>query len=223
VKPPIRPAADRPKGFGGAGPAGTRPSTGRDSSRSPAAAAAANAAAERARIEAALDQLNRDLQKLRIDFQLFMAGQIPVPPDELRERIAARLRDLRSLNLGAADSFRLGTFEALYNSLGELHGRRLREREEGRRAAQRIGEPREPAHDAYAGIAVGQASDARALEALYSGLYAGGGASRVDFDSFRGYIQGQVEAIRQKTGCSQVMFRVTNEEGRLKLKAKPLA
>ncbi len=167
--------------------------------------------------------MSRDLQKLRIDFQLFLAGSNPVPPDELRERIAAHLRDLRSLNLAAADSFRLGTFEAQYNSLGELHGRRLREREEGRHATARVAESREAVHDAAAGIAVGRSSDARALEALYSGLYAAAGSSRVDFDSFRGYIEGQVEAIRQKTGCSQVVFRVANEDGRLKLKAKPLA
>jgi hypothetical protein len=166
--------------------------------------------------------LGRDLQKLRIDFQLFMVGQMPAPPDDLRERISERLRDLRSLNLGAAETFRLGTLEAQHHSLGELHGRRLRDREEGRRAAART-EARPPSYDPYAGIAVGESAQTAALEALYGGLYAGAGTARVDFDSFRGYIQGQVEAIQRKTGCSKVVFRVANEEGRLKLKAKPLA
>src|SRR4030095_11870483 len=187
------------------------------------ASAAATAAAERARVDAALDQLNHDLQKLRIDFQLFLAGQLPAPPDELRERIAYRLRELRALNLGSVESFRMGTYEGQFSSLGELHGRRLREREETHRAAARGVEPRGPVHDPEAGIEGGQAADAQALEALYSGLYAGSGAGRVDFESFRGYIQGQVDAIRQKTGCSKVVFRVASEEGRLKLKAKPLA
>jgi hypothetical protein len=202
------------------GPAGARPSTARDSSRS-AAAAAANAAEKRAQIETALDKLGRDLRKLRIDFQRFMAGQILAPPDELREDISDRLRDLRSLNLGAAETFRLGTLEAQHNSLGELHGRRLREREEGRRAAARLGEPRVPIYDAQAGITVGAVAQEPALAALYSGLYAGAGAARVDFDSFRGYIQAQLEDIQRKTGCSEVVFRVANEDGRLKLKAKP--
>ena len=152
-----------------------------------------------------------------------MAGQMPAPPDDLRERISARLRDLRALNLGAAETFRLGTLEAQFNSLGELHGRRLREREDGRRAGARVPEARPPQYDAFAGIAIAQSAQAEALEAIYNGLYSGAGAGRVDFDSFRGYIQGQVEAIQRKTGCSQVVFRVTNEEGRLKLKAKPLA
>ena len=147
---------------------------------------------------------------------------MPAPPDDLRERISARLRDLRALNLGAAETFRLGTLEAQHNSLGELHDRRLRDREEGRRAAAKT-EARPPAYDPYAGIAVGEEAQTAALEAIYGGLYSGSGAGRVDFDSFRGYIQTQIETIQRKTGCSRVMFRVTNEEGRLKLKAKPLA
>jgi hypothetical protein len=206
------------------GPQGVRPSAPRDSNRSsPAAAAAASAAAERARIEAALDSVTRDLQKLRVDFQLFLAGQLHGPPEELRERISDRLRELRGLNLGSVDSFRLGSLEAQASSLSELHGRRLREREESRRATTHSGEHRVPRPDPQAGIAVGQTADAQALEALYSGLYAGAAAGKVDFESFRGYIQGQIDAIRRKTGCSQVVFRVTSEEGRLKLKAKPLA
>jgi hypothetical protein len=202
------------------GPGGLRPSALQDSSRS----AAANAAAERARIEAGLEQLAKDLQKLRIDFQLFLAGQNAAPPDDLRDALARRLRDMRSPNMGAAESFRLGTLEAQFNSLGELHGRRLREREQTHRAA-RAAEAPVRRYDAETGIAVGGSSDGAALEALFAGLYAGAGAgaARVDFESFRGYIAGQVEAIRQKTGCSEVMFRVANEDGRLKLKAKPLA
>ncbi len=129
---------------------------------------------------------------------------------------------MRAPNLGAAESFRLGSLEAQFNSLGELHGRRLREREQTHRVA-RSGEVPAQKYDAQSGIAVGPSSEGAALEALFAGLYAGSGAARVDFESFRGYIAGQVEAIRQKTGCSEVMFRVANEDGRLKLKAKPLA
>jgi hypothetical protein len=218
VKPPGRPSADRPKGFGGAGPGGLRPSALQDSIRS----AAATAAAERARIEAALEQIAKDLQKLRIDFQLFLAGQHPAPPDDLRDALARRLRDVRSPNMGAAESFRLGSLEAQFNSLGELHVRRLREREQTHRAA-RAAEVPTRTYDAQTGIAVGGSADGAALEALFAGLYADGRAARVDFERFRGYSAGQVEAIRQKTGCSEVMFRVANEDGRLKLKAKPLA
>lgn len=170
-----------------------------------------------------MESVARDVQKLRIDFQLFLAGQLHAPPDELRERISDRLRELRGMNLGSVDSFRLGTLEGQFSSLGELHGRRLREREESRRATPHSGEHRVPSPDARTGIAVGQTADAPALEALYNGLYAGAGAGKVDFESFRGYIQGQIDAIRKKTGCSQVVFRVAAEEGRLKLKAKPLA
>lgn len=183
---------------------------------------ALSTAAERARIENEIEILARDVQKFRIESQKFLAGQNVAPPEELRESLARRLRDCRTPSLGAAESFRLGSLEAQFNSLGELYGRRLREREQSHRAAQHAAHAA-AAHDPEAGIAFGPAADAAALQALFTGLYAGAGAGKVDFDSFRGYIQGQVEAIRQKTGCSRVVFRVANEDGRLKLKAKPLA
>lgn len=182
---------------------------------------ALSTAAERARIENEIESLARDVQKFRIESQKFLAGQNIAPPEELRDSLARRLRDCRTPSMGAAESFRLGSLEAQFNSLGELYGRRLREREQSHRAALHAAHAA-AAHDPAEGIAFGPAADAAALQALFAGLY-GGGAGKVDFDSFQGYIQGQVEAIRQKTGCSQVVFRVANEDGRLKLKAKPLA
>ena len=44
-----------------------------------------------------------------------------------------------------------------------------------------------------------------------------------DLGSFRAYLGKQVDAIRQKTGCSDVQFRLALEDGKLKLKARPLA
>ena len=41
-------------------------------------------------------------------------------------------------------------------------------------------------------------------------------------DSFQTYLRRQTEAIRQKTGCDEVQFRVAEEDGKLKLKARPV-
>ena len=43
-----------------------------------------------------------------------------------------------------------------------------------------------------------------------------------DFDRFRDFVVRQVHSIRESTGCERVRFRIESEEGRLKLKAKPI-
>ena len=41
--------------------------------------------------------------------------------------------------------------------------------------------------------------------------------------AFRGYLAQQIESIRLKTGCDAVQFRIATEDGKLKLKAKPVS
>jgi len=174
----------------------------------------------------ALDQLSRDLQQLRIDFECFFNGSLLSPPDELRGRVQSQLRNLRGVNLvTSVDNFRLGDLEARFNSYNELFNRRLRDLEEGRHPGVRHAAP--PAasrYDPTAGILFGERIDPAAAEALYQGLAAAPGDSpRFDLDSFQTYLARQVAAIRDKTGCSQVQFRLASEDGKVKLKARPIA
>jgi len=184
----------------------------------------------------AIDHLAADIRQLRVDFERFFSGALLIPPDELRRRVQARLRQLRNVNnMSAVDRFRLGDLEARHNSYDELFTRRLRDREEGR---LRTGQappaapapPAPPAgYDPGAGIVIGPDPDPRAVAALYAGLTAagapGGGAEgpRFDLASFGSYLQRQAAAIRAKTGCAEVQFRLAAEDGKLRLKARPLS
>lgn len=147
-------------------------------------------------------------------------------PEEQRLRIVRELRELRNANLrSAVDQFRLGTLEARFNSLCELYQRRVREREEGRggHAAKRI-EPSTPRHDAMRGVVVTGRLESDAIDALYEALASqSGGKATLELESFRSYIARQVEGIRERTGCASVQFRLASEEGKIKLKAKPVA
>jgi len=175
----------------------------------------------------AFDQVGRDINRLRVDFERFFNGALPLPPDELRGRVQAQLRNLRGMNLlTAVDNFRLGDLEARFNSYNELFNRRLRDLEEGRHLAARpVPAPAPRRLDPEGGIVFGDRIDPEGVEALYQGLAAAPGdtVSRVDLDSFQKYLTRQVAAIREKTGCSQVQFRLATEDGKLKLKAKPVA
>jgi hypothetical protein len=197
-------------------------------------------------VSESIDSLAAEIRQLRVDFERFFSGALLIPPDELRRRVQARLRQLRNLSsMTAVDRFRLGDLEARHNSYDELFTRRLRDREEGRLrggagpiAALTPPSPRPPApashrssdpSDPGAGIVVGSDPDPRAVAALYEQVTAadgpGGGAEgpRFDLASFGSYLERQAAAIRAKTGCAEVQFRLAAEDGKLRLKARPLA
>lgn len=197
---------------GASRPGGT-PGTGR--SGAPATEPVATADAD-------LDRLAASIDHFKLEGERFFNGATPTPPEELRHRVARELRALRQRNLkSAAEEFRLGTLEARFNSLAELYGRRLREREEGRGPFHRAAAPAARGYDAEAGIVLGPDLEPAAVAALLAGL-ARGGAAAPDVDSFRGYLARQLDAIREKTGAREVQFRLALEEGKMKLKAKPL-
>ena len=170
------------------------------------------------------DQLQRDIRQLQIDFERFFNGGLPLPPEELRNRIQTQLRNLRNTNITAAvDNFRLNDLEARYNSYNEMYNRRLRDVEEGRGRHRVVAVVERSRFDPRGGIVFGSEIDAEAAEALYHGLVAGpGDGPKFDLDSFQTYLRRQTEAIRQKTGCDEVQFRVAEEDGKLKLKARPV-
>ena len=207
-------------------------------------------------VSESIDHLAGEIRQLRVDFERFFSGALLIPPDELRRRVQARLRQLRSLNsMSAVDRFRLGDLEARHNSYDELFTRRLRDREEGRLrggvAAMTPmaptsqltpppprpvsppggapGDPGDPGAPGAGSIVIGADLDPRAVAALYEQVTAagapGGGAEgpRFDLASFGSYLQRQSAAIRAKTGCAEVQFRLAAEDGKLKLKARPLA
>ena len=159
-----------------------------------------------------IDRVSEEIDAFRVEFEKFFAGARQTPPEELRERIRGALRRLRAdPTTQLADNFRIGQLEARFNSFSEMFNRRVREREEGR-GPSRPAVPPPPAEP-----------DA-AARALYEGLTRDPrSAERFDYQSFRRYLERQAEAIRARTGCSGVRFRLASEGGRIKLKAKPIA
>ncbi len=174
------------------------------------------------RYEREIDALAGSIHEFRIDVQRFFAGDLKLPPDDLREKIQAALRRLQSSKLAAsADSFRLSSLEAQFNSHSELFGRRLRERERG--GVRRVHRP-EHQHDPEKGIVFGARPAEGAVEALYKGLYLRGEKrnTTMDLERFRAHLSKQAETLRAKTGAEQIQFRIAEEDGKMKIKAKPI-
>jgi hypothetical protein len=172
----------------------------------------------------ALDRLDELIHKLKIDFDRFFIGALPTPPETLRYKCFAGIRSLRSEHHKSASiRFKVNSLEAKLNSLNELFNRRMRAMETGPALGVRRREPtRAAAYDPYDGVVIKSSADPGAVEALYSELYGKSGRdAKTDLESFQGFLMSQAEKVREKTGCAEVVFRVTSDKGKRRLKARP--
>lgn len=187
---------------------------------------AAERSADRRRYGRLLDHLEREIEQLRIDSDKFLAGVEKRLPEGARQAIQRQLRLLRDEPLQtAADHFRFAGLEARFNAFQELFNRRLRALEEGRGAPRAVPAAAPPPRfDPAVGIVVAGRPDGQEAAQLFQAVVAQGAAgANLDLDRFSSYLAQQAEAIRAKTGCAAVQFRLAAEEGgRVKLKARPL-
>lgn len=184
-------------------------------------------------IESAIDQMDVDLRRLKIEFEQFFNGALKIPPDQSRSRIVSRLQELRGHYIKSpALRFRLTNFEATFNQLNVLWNRRVRAFEEGLTLS---GAPvRQPVDQARrrpdrsdqerpGGVEISQGAPDTAVRALYDEFSRHMDPGRTtDYESFRSFVMRQVSSIRQSTGCEKVHFRIDARDGKLKLKAKPV-
>lgn len=170
-----------------------------------------------------LDRLQRAIDQFRVDAQRFFVGDLKIPPETLKDNIANDLRRLRPLASkgGTAGSYRLSSLEARFNSQVDLYERRMREQEEGARRTAEVPAEADPTRD---GVRVGRGGADNAVETLYKSLYMRDGkpSPKMDLEKFRSYIHQQTRSIQEKTGASGVSFRIAVEDGKKKLKARPI-
>ena len=183
--------------------------------------------------EAAIDAMENDLRRLKIEYEQFFNGAAKIPPDNSRSRVHTRLQEIRSHYIkSAALRFRLTNFEASFNQLNVHWNRRLRAFEEGLTLSgapvrQKAPPPRPdtlgvPARS-RGGVEISQGAPDAQVRELYDNFsrhFDPGNAT--DFDSFRSFVMRQVSHVRESTGCEKVQFRIESQDGKLKLKAKPV-
>jgi hypothetical protein len=172
--------------------------------------------------EVELDRLEQDLNSLRVDFERFFNGDLEVPPEQSREAIRTQLTMLQAANKSPVEAFRLSAIEARFHSLSELWNRRVRNLELQHTAPRRTTRPGTTVPDVFSGIVLGQQFDAARVAPLHRGLYRDHPEGAMDLDTFTTYLTRQHELIRERTGCDRVSFRIVEEDGKKKLKAKPV-
>ena len=170
-----------------------------------------------------IDRLAKTLKVLQVEYEKFFNGALDIPPGEEHAKLSKAIRRLRGRKqMTSVDRFRLMQLESRFNSYSELFNRRLRHKEEVGRAAVQSKAENAAKATARNGVVVRDKLAPRDVEALYGELASGNNQGSFDLESFRVYLSRQAGEIRRKTGCREVRFRVVEEGGRTKLKAKPI-
>lgn len=193
----------------------------------------------------ALTIFEESLRKLKIQYDLFFLGVRKLPPSEDRRRLETMVQELgRSRMRENAARFRYNTILGRYNQFKELWTRQMREREEGpmdfrRRAAAMAEveapppserEPTEPSTVTGRGgesyVRVSDGSEAGAARVLFEQITEAQeklGKSGLSLQQVEKLVASQMEMMRSRHSVQDVGFRVEIVDGKVKLKAKPIA
>lgn len=194
-----------------------------------------------------LDQLDRLIRQLQIEWEKFFAGVERRPPNDLQKRVEGLVRThayTEMRNMG--DRFRYQSLTSRFTTFNELWNKRLRAREEGHAVGvhglRAIMPPEllaaalaplptpgvaaaRPAAASPAGevrVRPGGADDpgVRTLFEQFAAARQAAGEAPVKYEAFQKLIGQQAQRIVAEKGASAVDFRIESKDGKVSLKAK---
>lgn len=185
-----------------------------------------------ATIETELNELDRNLTALRVDYERFFAGDLKQPPIHPRRRVEETLKRLGNMEIEKpAERFRLQALQSRYNAMRELWEKRLAAREEGRAGPGRhvvpAVAPAGPGTDAGSGGSV-QPRKRVSFAPLFERYMAarkdlGEDVSKIRYEKFEELVRKQAEEIRRQTGSTKLSFEVQTVDGKVRLIGRPAA
>jgi len=185
-------------------------------------------------IDEDLQVLDAKMKQLRLDYEQYFLGSRPRVPSVLRGEVQKMIAYYANVPIqNTALRFRFNNLRARYFSFRRHWDETVRKIEDGsyernvfkanlheRERAERRG-GRAPAAAAAGAPEAGPGGGGLFGEYL-SARERCGLAGGVTADQFERQLQTQEAAIREKTGCQSVRFRVVVEDGKAKLKATPV-
>lgn len=185
-------------------------------------------------LEADIQALEVGTRQLKIQYDMFFAGSVKLPPLEMRKRLEQLIRrHMDSSHASYAHQFHFNTVMSRFNSLAELWDKTLRGREQGYHANGRLVETGAAAVLAQKAVkpvgilATCRVRDAHAdadrLKSLYDTFVEAHpeGARTPSFEKFVLGVEAQSGRLRKKSGCDEIELRVVAKDGKIQLKARP--
>jgi hypothetical protein len=188
-----------------------------------------------------LEQIEKSIKLLQIEWEKFFGGVEKKPPTDLKARVEALIRNHANTEIrNNTERFRYQNLTARYNTFNEMWGKRLRALEEGRIMGVHGPHASKAPPPAPAGRAERAARpatpgevriqdperDSEAVRSLFDRFIEErqktGESGAVKFEGFRKLIAQQASRILTEKGGQAVSFRLETRDGKVSLKAKAL-
>ena len=194
-------------------------------------------------IDEELNVLEENVRRLKIEYDVFFGGGAKRPPADTEWRVQSTLKKYADGGkLSFAQRFRFNTIQQRYAKYADLWRQKAKIKEEGYRRPQDAvlgiaGMRHEEEHAAAAALE-GEAADQPfkvacsdvnaepgSVQALFNAMMearkkAGQAVDPNSFESFKKFVAGKTDQIRQEYGCHAVEYSVEMQDGQVKLKAK---
>ena len=177
-------------------------------------------------IDEQISQLEDNLRRLKIEYDIYFNGAAPRPPSDTHWRVdtlVKRLSDVPQMNFG--QRFRFTGLAQRYALFNQMWQQRVRSKEEGpRRTAAEIREEqkKQPAFQVQWND---PASEPEKVDKLYQALVEakrklGEDANSIAQDAFKRFVQQKTDQLKRDFRCQNVEYVVEVEDGQVKLRAK---
>ena len=184
-------------------------------------------------IDEELNQLDDNVRRLKIEYDVFFGGGSKKPPADLEWRVQSLMKkysDGRRLNFG--QRFKFSSIQQKYAVYNSLWQQKLRIKEEGYRrpqdallAIQGVRTFEEDAPQTFRITALENDAVREKAKALYDAMIEVGKKSKAktpggSFESFQKFLKKKTDQLRKEYGASIVEYAVEVEDGHVRLKAK---
>jgi hypothetical protein len=177
-------------------------------------------------IDEQISQLEDNLRRLKIEYDIYFNGASPRPPSDTHWRVdtlVKRLSDGSHMNFGQRFRFTaLAQRYALYNQMWQ---QKVRSREEGpRRTAAELREEQKKT-PSFQVQWKDPAQEPEKVDKLYAALVEakrklGEDADSIAQDAFKRFVQQKTDQLKRDFRCQNVEYVVEVEDGQVKLRAK---
>jgi len=173
-----------------------------------------------------LTQLEDNLRRLKIEYDIYFNGGSPRPPNDTLWRVDSlikRLGDTPHMNF--AQRFRYNGLAARYSLYNQMWQQRVRSKEEGpRKSASELREEQTKA-PAFQVTWQDPAAEPDKVNKLFSALIEakrklGENADNLAEETFKRFVQQKTEQLKRDFRCQEVEYVVEVENGQVKLRAK---
>jgi len=180
-------------------------------------------------------ELERRLDELKVEYEHYFSGRARIEPDRLRKALQGRLSRWHGKPINnTMFKFRYTNLAARYSSISTYWNRCLQEIEDGtfkrdtfrlqlrERERKERDEQRSRLDTIIAGRERREGGSALYKEFVAARSACGLSAGEVGLEAFETFIKRQREDIQSRFSCKEVEFKVSVEECKVRLVAKPI-